>query len=359
MPFSFAKLNYKQKSVIAEVAYLLVIGVLSPLAVGLQNFSYLSYTLSYVVLCVLMLPGLILVYRVYLPQTVGKKRYLLFFLLFPVYLAVYELCDRISMLVALQLPFIPKGYKAEIHLAHPERLLSLHFNEYLGYTGLVLLAATSIYVIKLLFENQHNLSTLENEKLKLELNQLKAQLQPHFFFNTINNMYALAVQNSPKTPEMISNLSGIMRYILYDARSERVSLQQELDFIKNYVTLENLRHTETDIITLSVQGNISPVRIEPLLLLPLIENTFKHALYADMAEKWVKLILVVNDDELIFQATNPKGSQVKLADEKSNGIGLVNIRKRLELIYPGRHELTIHDEADTFTVTLTMRLKND
>jgi LytS/YehU family sensor histidine kinase len=138
-----------------------------------------------------------------------------------------------------------------------------------------------------------------------------------------------------------------------------VSLQQELDFIKNYVTLENLRHTETDIITLSVQGNISPVRIEPLLLLPLIENTFKHALYADMAEKWVKLILVVNDDELIFQATNPKGSQVKLADEKSNGIGLVNIRKRLELIYPGRHELTIHDEADTFTVTLTMRLKND
>src|SRR6202012_3576294 len=163
------------------------------------------------------------------------------------------------------MPFIPEGYKNAIRQAHPERLLSLHFNEYFGYTILVLLAATSLYLIKLLFKNQYNLSTLENEKLKFELNQLKTQLQPHFFFNTINNLYTLSVQNSPQTPKMINDLSGIMRYILYDARNEQVPLQQEVDFIKSYINLENIRHNEKNIVGLVVQGNTDGIRIEPLL----------------------------------------------------------------------------------------------
>ncbi|HZY40124.1 MAG TPA: histidine kinase [Mucilaginibacter sp.] len=358
MSFSFSQLNYKQKGAIAEAAYLFVIGVLSPLAVGLQIFSNFSFTLSYVMLNTLTLPQVVLFYRFYLPQTIGKKRYLLFFLLFPVFMAVYELCDRLGMLALLYLPFVSSAYKNQnVRPAHPEHLFNPHFNELFGYTGLVLLAATSLYVIKLLFKNQHNLNTLENEKLKLELNQLKAQLQPHFFFNTINNMYSLAVQNSPQTPKMITDLSAIMRYILYEAGTERAPLQRELDFIKSYISLENMRHAESDGISLSVQGDVSGICIEPLLLLPIIENTFKHALHADMHDKWVRLVLAVDEDELVFQAVNPKGPQTGKTGENSSGIGLSNIRKRLELLYPGRHELVIHDEALTFTVILTIRLK--
>ena len=360
MLFSFSKLNYKQKGLVAEVFYLLVMGVLSPLVIGLQNFTRLNYALSYTLLNMLsLLPTIILFYRVFLPQTVGRQRYLLFFVLLPLYIVVYELNDRLGMLALLHMPFIPEGYKYEIRLAHPERLLSLHFNEYYGYTILVLLGATSLYLIRLLFKNQHNLSTMENEKLKLELNQLKTQLQPHFFFNTINNLYTLSVQNSPQTPKMINDLSGIMRYILYDARNEQVTLQQEVDFIKSYINLENIRHNEKNIVELIVQGNTDGIRIEPLLFLPVIENTFKHALHADMPEKWVRLVLVADEDELIFQATNPKSSEQKSCIENGGGIGLPNIRKRLELLYPARHELLIHDEAHTFTVILTISLKHD
>jgi len=359
MRISFSALSYRQKGLLAEALYLLVIGVLSPLAVGLQNFSFFSHTLSYVLLNILSLPALVLFYRAYLPQTIGKHRYILFVLLFPVFIAVYELNDRLAMLALLHLPFIPAEYKAAIQPAHPEQLFSLHFNEYFGYTVLVLLAATSLYVIKLLFKNQHNLSTIENEKLKLELNQLKTQLQPHFFFNTINNMYSLSLQHSPQTPKMINHLSGIMRYILYDARSEQVPLQQEIEFIKSYISLENIRHDEKDTISFITQGGTQHTKIAPLLFLPVIENTFKHALHTAIPEKWVKLVLAVYEDELVFQAVNPKVPESKMQDENRGGIGLANLRKRLQLLYAGRHELAIHDEAHTFTVILTIRLTHD
>ncbi|HLY69204.1 MAG TPA: histidine kinase, partial [Puia sp.] len=202
-------------------------------------------------------------------------------------------------------------------------------------------------------------NNLETEKLKLELSQLKAQLQPHFFFNTVNNMYALSVQHSPQTPKMIKDLSGVMRYILYDARNERVFLHQEIDFIKSYISLENMRHGKENIIDLVVQGKTDNIRVEPLLFLPFVENTFKHALHADIPEKWVKLVLTVDDDELVFQATNPRVPVSMQPDTNRGGIGLSNIRKRLELLFPQRHELAIHDEANTFTVILTINLKHD
>jgi two-component system LytT family sensor kinase len=358
---SFSALNYKRKGLVAETAYLFVIGVLSPFGVGLQTWSVhtIAYSLSYVLINILHFPAIILFYRWYLPATIGKKRYLLFTVLLPVYFLVYDLNGRLAILAVLYMPFVPEGYKQNIRGARPLDFTQGYFNEYIGYTCLVLLAATSLYIIKMLFERQNRVNTLETEKLKLELSQLKAQLQPHFFFNTINNMYALSVQHSPRTPKMINDLSGIMRYILYDARNERVPLQQEIDFIKSLISLENIRHSEENIIELVIQGETKNISVDPLLFLPFIENTFKHALHADMPEKWVKLILTVDDDELVFQATNPSIPKSVRPKHSSGGIGLSNIRKRLELLFPGRHELVIYDEAHTFTVILTISLKHD
>ncbi|NRF40231.1 sensor histidine kinase [Pedobacter foliorum] len=358
MLISFENLNYKQKGNIAELLYLSIIGILSPFAVGLQTWSQdkIPNSLGYVTVSILQLPVIILFYRLYLPHTVGKKRYLLFFALMPFYIALYGLSERLGIGAVMAMPFIFEAYRENISGARPWDFTQGYFNTNIGYTFLILLAGSSLYVIKLLFKNQHLLSSLEMEKLKIELNQLKSQVHPHFFFNTINNLYSLSVQNSPKTPLMINDLSGIMRYMLYDTSREKVPLRQEVDFIKSYISLENLRHTQTDIISFETQGNIDQVEIEPLLFLPLIENTFKHTVHQDISDKWVKLVLTVDDDELIFQASNPKLQEDRSFKRTQSGIGLVNVRKRLNLLYPDSHELLIYDENDTFTVNITIRL---
>ncbi len=354
MSFSFSSLNYKQKSLVAEIVFLFVIGVVSPFAVGLQTWSWISFTFSYVFLTVLGLPVIMLFYRVYLPYTVGRDRYFLAALLFPCYILLYELSNRLTMVVTIAMPFIPKGYRDGLKYAQPLNFSKVFFNEYFGYTILVLLSVTSLYVLKLLFKNRHNLFVLENEKLKMELNHLKAQVQPHFFFNTLNNMYALSIAGSPKTPAMIADLSGIMRYVLYNAEQDKVPLQQEVDFIKSYIELENLRHNSKESIEFSVQGDISNVVIEPLIFLPLIENTFKHSLQKDLPDKWVKLVLTVDEEELIFQTSNPKNADGAVAGLEG-GIGLKNVKKRLDLLYPGRHQLNIHEEGNVFTATLVIK----
>jgi two-component system, LytTR family, sensor kinase len=353
----FSSLDYRQKSLIAEIAYLVFMCIISPLAVGLQVFttSKLSFSLSLVLINVLSVPSIMLFYRLYLPYTVGRKKYFLAVLFFPVYLILYEINIRLSSLAVIALPFIPEGYRNNLLSANPGDFSHGYFRQTIGYTSLVLLGATSLYVVKLLFKNQHNLYRLETEKLKLELNHLKSQIQPHFFFNTLNNMYSLSVQNSPKTPRMITDLSAIMRYVLYETRNEKVSLEQEVNFIKSYINLENLRHDQPGIIDFSVQGNTGNIEIEPLLFLPLIENTFKHALHENIPDKWVKLVLAVDNDELIFQTSNPR-PETSLRDKTKSGIGLANVKKRLELLYPGKHELIIHDEAGHFTVTLIIHL---
>ena len=349
-------LSYKQKGLLAELVYLFVIGILSPFAVGLQIFSQFSFTLSLVLLNIFQLPLIVLFYRIYIPYTIGKGRFLLAAALFPVYILVYELGSRLSSLVMIHLPFIPKGYRDNLLSAYPEDLSKGYFNQSLGYTCLVLLAATSLYVVKLLFKKQHNLSVVEMEKLKLELNQLKIQIQPHFFFNTLNNIYSLSVQQSPVAPKMVEGLSSIMRYVIYECRHETVRLEQEVEFIRNYIYLENLRHTERNLIDFSIQGEINNINIEPLLFMPLIENTFKHALHQNMREKWVKMVLSIDENELIFQISNAKNLSPTMTDGKYGGIGLVNVRKRLELLYPDRHELIIHDEPGSFTVTLVISI---
>ncbi|RFZ90768.1 hypothetical protein D0C36_17590 [Mucilaginibacter conchicola] len=356
MPRSYPQLTYNQKSLIAEAAYLVFVCIVSPFATGMQIWGTLPFTLSLVFLNIINAPVIMLYYRVYLPYTIGQKRYLLFALLFPVYILVYELWGRITMLTTISLPFIPSGYRDNLRSGHPEDFSHGYFNQTLGYTSLVLLAATSVYVIRLLFKNQHNLSTVETEKLRLELDHLKQQVQPHFFFNTLNNMYALSVQASPKTPQMIADLSAIMRYVLYDSRHERVSLEREVNFIKSYIHLENVRHDKPEAIEFLIQGDISKTEIEPLLFLPLIENTFKHSLQKNLPDKWVRMVLAIDEDELIFQTSNPVAWDANDERPEGGGIGLKNVNKRLELLYPNRHTLSLQQADRIYTVTLTLQL---
>ena len=172
MQLSLSSLNYKQKSVLTEVFYLFIICVMVPLTIGLQIFDKFSHTLSLILINLLNIPCILLFYRWLLPVTLGRKRYRLFLILFPVYVVVYELSGRIASLTVSILSFIPKEYRANLASAHPQDFTVTFIIQNLGWTCLVLLAATSLYVIRQLFKNQHTLFQLETDKLKLDDNLL-------------------------------------------------------------------------------------------------------------------------------------------------------------------------------------------
>jgi hypothetical protein len=348
--------TYRQKIRTAEYIYLFILAVVIPFTVGLQIFSSFSFTLSYICLNLLQLPSILLFYRVFLPRTLFKKRYLAFIIGLPIYVLLYELNARLAYFIEISLPIFPEQYQKNLLSADPfvwkGRLI-----QNVDYTLLILLSSIGVVFVRELFKRQHIVDQLRADKLQLELEQLKSQVQPHFFFNTLNNLYSLSLQGSPKTSVTIANLSGIMRYVLYEAREEKVLLAKEIAFLHSYIDLERIRHTDENVIRFSVQGNPNGILIEPLLFLPLIENCFKHSLAYKIPGNQVQIVMTVDEEELNFQTSNKYQPQVHDKTQEG-GIGLENVKKRLELLYPGRHSLLAVAEEGKFVVTLSIQLHN-
>jgi hypothetical protein len=196
---------------------------------------------------------------------------------------------------------------------------------------------------------------LQQQQLLAELNYLRAQIQPHFFFNTLNNIYALAIKQSPDTGPMILQLSEMMRYILYQSGDKKVSLKQEIDFLSHYVEIEKIRHHRNVAIIFDVQGDTALATIEPLLLLPFVENAFKHGARESLDQAEVSIVIFVQEGELVLQVRNTIPLENK--EVKENGIGLENVRKRLTLLYPGKHQLEIIGEKNMYEVNLNLVLE--
>lgn len=345
-------LSYKQKLRWSEVIYMFILTVLVPYCFGLQQFDKQSHALSYVFVNMTSIPVIILFYRGYLEMIVFKKKWILSAVLFPVYLVIYELYIRLFGYITIHyFLFIPKSYRDNYDQGHPERFDHIH--QFVGYTLLILVTASAMSVVRLFFEKQNELHAMQYAQVQLELENLRSQVQPHFFFNTLNNLYNLSIQGSPKAPEMIASLSAIMRYVIYQTQ-EKVLLTKEIDFMRNYFELERIRHTDPDLIDFQVQGDPEGIEIAPLLFLPLIENCFKHALQQDILENQVKIILLIDNDELVFQTSNKIIH--KPADTNNGGIGLSNVRKRLELLYGSRQQVDITKESDNYMVTISIQL---
>lgn len=359
MDFSFNNWSYQQKALLSEILYLFLIVVVVPFFVGIQLWDELSHTFGLIVVNVFQLPAIVLFYRYYLPRTILAKRYLVFFLLFIPYLLFYEINARLSALAAIHLPMIADGYQDLLRMGHPERFDDGYlFNQTFGYTFLLLLTASALAIIKELFRQQQKVYEMAYEKIRLELNHLKSQVQPHFFFNTLNNLYTLSLQQSPMAPTMIANLSEIMRYVIYESEHEHVSLDKEINFMTKYIELEKIRHSHPSAIEFEVQGDASLHHIEPLLFLPLIENCFKHGFKAEAKNHKVRIVMAIDDDELTFQTSNrTQPSTHRAPRATAGGIGLKNVKKRLELLYPSRHSLIIEQIDSSFEVILTLNFK--
>lgn len=193
---------------------------------------------------------------------------------------------------------------------------------------------------------------LETEKLNAEIKFLKAQVNPHFLFNTLNNLYYLSTIKSDTAPLVISKLSEVMRYMIYDSNHETIELAKEIEYMQHYIALERLRLREGVPLEFEVAGR-TDILISPLILITFLENAFKHGVSNGNDQCWIKARLEVDETRLVYTIANSKVKAVSYPAD-GEGIGLKNVKRRLDLSYPGKHQLRIDDREDFYSVSLTI-----
>ena len=205
-------------------------------------------------------------------------------------------------------------------------------------------------------ELQHQLLHSEKQKVQIELKALKAQVNPHFFFNTLNSIYSMALDKDERLPITVLQLSDIMRYFLYESKEDFVPLEKELQVLQDYIALQKIRTDEKFVMEEGMEGEVKNEKIAPLLLITFLENAFKHGVKTGPENAFIKLFVQVQQGYLDFQVENNKGIIDKPDPGEYSGVGLENVKRRLELLYPDKHELIIHDLADRFVVHLQLKL---
>lgn len=215
--------------------------------------------------------------------------------------------------------------------------------------------AMGIRVTEAYSEKEKQNRELEKEKLTADLGLLKNQVSPHFFFNTLNNIYALIESGSPDAGTAVLKLSKMMRYVLHDSEENKVTLNQELEFMNHYIDLMRLRLSEKVKVSVDFRPHSGEIGIPSMLFISFIENAFKHGI-SYREPSFIEISLKTSASELIFSCINSRFTEQDHNAAESSGIGLENVRKRLNLIFPGRHVLEISDNPATFSVLLTIKL---
>jgi LytS/YehU family sensor histidine kinase len=214
-------------------------------------------------------------------------------------------------------------------------------------------------VIKLMkrgWLKQQETLLVAREKAGAELQLLKSQIHPHFLFNTLNNVYFLTLTESQKAPEMLIKLSDMLRYILDECNNPQVLLEKEIKMVEDYMALEKIRYGDNLEMNLQVKGDHHRKMIVPLLLIPLVENSFKHGTSKMLKRPWVNLNISVEEQSLVFLLSNSKPDELSLP-EHSGHIGLNNVKKRLHLLYPAAHELKIAETRNSFEIFMKIDLQ--
>jgi len=209
----------------------------------------------------------------------------------------------------------------------------------------------SIVFVKYYYNAQQRALTLEKEKLQTELIQLRNQIHPHFLFNTLNSLYSLIMKKSDAAEDAILKLSGLMRYMLYEANVPKVPLSKEVSYLKNYVALEKLRLENSDNIRFTSEMD-REYEISPFILIPFIENAFKHGTSNNKVD-WILINISVKNKVLSMRIVNENKANTK---KKKNGLGHTTVKKRLDLLYPGRYTLETEENERAYEVTFELNL---
>jgi len=227
----------------------------------------------------------------------------------------------------------------------------------------ICLIAVAIKQIKRAFFMQQENAELEKRKLDIELKLkdaelklLKAQIHPHFLFNTLNNLYGLALEKSDMAPDLVLRLSGLLDYMLYQCNQSKVSLLDEINQLYNYIEIEQLRYGERLQLEINQSGDAGNLQIAPMLLLPFIENAFKHGVSKQISHPFILVNIIIQASQLVLNIENSFDRSFEKEQEYSKGIGLNNVKKRLEMLYPENYSLLISSEETTFKVILKIFL---
>ena len=308
----------------------------------------------------------VLIYWV-LPNYFFKKRnvFVIAFILISVFVIYYFIASQFKVFAPLgdyifglikHVPTFRERFDRVMYSALREQLSSL---------PVIAGFAVMIKLIKRWWLKQKQTEQLFHEKTKAELQLLKAQVHPHFLFNTLNNIYYFSLSGSPKAPEMINKLSALLHYILNECNQPLIPLQKEINMLRDYMALEKIRYGEQMDMTIQIQEEDSLPRqgeagrglIAPLLLIPFVENSFKHGTSKMLAHPWLKLQTTIENNMLHFSVANSRPPEAETQLKKGN-IGLKNVKKRLELLYPGTHELNIVSKPESFFVYLKVQLQD-
>lgn len=216
--------------------------------------------------------------------------------------------------------------------------------------------AATIKLIKNYYFNQNLRHKMAEQNLRNQLDLLKHQVNPHFLFNSLNNISSLTHISADKTQEAIIKLSELMRYMVYEADSDRVNLNDELNYIRNFIALQTLRIKQKNFVNINIEGNLKDTYIEPMLLIPFVENAFKFCNKKYAPGIWIEC--KNSENQFLFKIVNTirTGSP---SEKNSSGFGIGNVKKRLELLYPGKHELDIESDEKQYSVTLTLKTKKN
>lgn len=229
------------------------------------------------------------------------------------------------------------------------------YGELLNKSFLIVLFYINFKLAHSLFISEKQKKLLENERLNAELNFLKLQINPHFLFNTLNSIYSQAHLKSDQTEHSILKFSRIMRYVLYDSATDKIPLSQDLEYISNYIDLQQLRLSKNISIQYDVSGPVNGLSIAPLLLITFIENAFKHGIsYTTPSE--IKISIAVTGNDLSLTVGN---AITRSSRESTGGVGLINARRRLDVLYPGRHMLDVIENDHLYIVNLKIELDHE
>lgn len=346
------KLPFSNRTV--PVKYALVHAAYWVLITGffLYEKRYLIYkaSLPYFVVCVVgriaLLVGIAyLNVQYFLPRYLLKGRYLRYFSL--IFLSILG-----YLIVQGFYDYLLYGFViAPTYNRNWVETLSYNFFSTLWYLMLMVALKLSIDW----YEQQRMLQRIAVEKLQAEVNFLRSQVNPHFLFNILNNLYALTLKKSDLAPDMVLKLSEMMEYMLYDSDEARVPLEKEIGYLKSYIELEKLRCGDHSDIALEINGTPNGQEIAPLLLLPLVENAFKHGVGKQADQAWLHGTL--NLEPAAVEMTIENNKPTAPPTGQKGGIGLANLRKRLDLLYPGLHRLQIEEQPTRFRVTLQISLQ--
>lgn len=238
-----------------------------------------------------------------------------------------------------------------------ERAITFVFlGRFMSMVPPIIIGALVRKTIQLQQKTQESLE-LENKMLEAETNALKAQINPHFLFNTLNNIYSLSQFDNKKTGDAILQLSDILRYVTYEGNQNLVPLSAEIEHIRSFLKLQLLRDDDESNIHIDIDAPPENLRISPLLLIPFIENSFKHSNHHNKEKGWIRISIKTEGSKLILEVANSTTEEMGSSKDKVGGVGMENVRKRLNLLYPKRHDLTIRIDKVSYKAYLKINLK--